>query len=163
GLYEATFTTKDGDTASAELVRGEWVMRCVPRTLDDIRKLGVNDAEDERRFETMARVSEINNTLYRTFARPLVRSMVTPATAEAMRRAHPLRVQYEVFANNNPLMAPLEAMAKAVGSHRDPVEAQNPLLTLQKTFSDQIVASLDAWAQMRDAWTEAMFLGIYGS
>jgi pimeloyl-ACP methyl ester carboxylesterase len=163
GLYEATFEAKDADMAGAELVQGEWVMRCVPRTLDDIRKLGGNDAEDERRFETMARVSEINSALYRTFARPLVRSLVTPTTAEAMRRAHPLRLQYELFANSNPWMASLEAMAKVIGSHRDPVEAQNPLLSVQKNLSDQIVSSLEAWGQLRDAWTEALFLGIYGS
>src|SRR5262249_23054302 len=70
GLYEAKFDAKGADTVNPELTQGQWVMRCEPRTLDDIRALGGNDAEDERRFETMARVSEINNTLYRTFARP---------------------------------------------------------------------------------------------
>ena len=52
-------------------------MRCEPRTLDDIRALGGNDAEDERRFATAARVSEINLSLYRTFVQPWVRAMVT--------------------------------------------------------------------------------------
>ena len=163
GLYEATFEAKGEDMAGADLVQGEWVMRCVPRTLDDIRKLGGNDAEDERRFATMARVSEINSALYRTFGRPLVRSMTTPAAADAMRRAHPLRMQYELFANNNPWMAPLEAIAEAVGTHRSPSLSENPLVSLQKTMSDQIVASLDAWAKLRDTWTETLFLGIYGS
>ena len=40
-------------------------MRCEARTLDDIRALGGNDAADERRFATAARVSEINLALYR--------------------------------------------------------------------------------------------------
>ena len=44
GLYEAVFETKGDDTTSADLVPGEWVMRCEPRTLDDIRALGGNDA-----------------------------------------------------------------------------------------------------------------------
>ena len=48
-----------------ELVTGEWVMRCEARTLDDIRALGGNDLEDERRFATAARLSEINLALYR--------------------------------------------------------------------------------------------------
>ena len=35
-------------------------MRCEARTLDDIRAMGGNSPEDERRFETAKRVSEIN-------------------------------------------------------------------------------------------------------
>jgi hypothetical protein len=58
GLYEAVFVPKTGDTASPDLVSGEWVMRCEARTLDDIRALGGNDAADERRFAAAARVSE---------------------------------------------------------------------------------------------------------
>ena len=72
-------------------------MRCEARTLDDIRALGGNDAADERRFATAARVSETNLALYRTFAQPVVRAMVNPQMAEWMQRMHPLRLQYEMF------------------------------------------------------------------
>ena len=40
------------------------------RTLDDIRALGGNDLEDERKFAAVARLSEINLGLYRTFLQP---------------------------------------------------------------------------------------------
>jgi hypothetical protein len=63
GLYEAVFEAKTQDTANPNLVTGDWVMRCETRTLDDIRAIGGNDAADERRFATAARVSEINLTL----------------------------------------------------------------------------------------------------
>ncbi len=86
GLYEAVFEAKTDDTASPDLVTGDWVMRCEARTLDDIRALGGNDAADERRFATAARVSEINLALYRTFAQPLVRAMTSAPVAEWMRR-----------------------------------------------------------------------------
>src|SRR3954449_2532436 len=46
GLYEAVFEQKTTDTANPDLVSGEWLMRCEARTLDDIRALGGNDAED---------------------------------------------------------------------------------------------------------------------
>src|SRR6516225_6094822 len=82
GLYEATFEAKSSDTASADLVTGDWVMSCEPRTLDDIRALGGNDAADERRFAAAARVSETNLALYRTFTQPLVRALASPAMAE---------------------------------------------------------------------------------
>ena len=75
GLYEAVFEHKTEDTANPDLVTGDWVMRCEARTLDDIRALGGNDAADERRFATAARVSEINLALYRTFAQPIVRAL----------------------------------------------------------------------------------------
>src|SRR5512139_2538341 len=70
GLYEAVFERKTDTAPSAELASGEWIMRCEMRTLDDIRALGGNDAADERRFATAARVSEMNLALYRTFVQP---------------------------------------------------------------------------------------------
>src|SRR2546422_7812904 len=92
GLYEATFEAKSADTTHAELAGGKWIMRCERRTLDDIRAMGGNTAEDERRFATGARVSEINLSNYRNFVQPWVRAAVTPQMAEWMRRCHPLRM-----------------------------------------------------------------------
>src|SRR5512132_2361291 len=95
GLYEATFEAKTADTANPELAEGKWIMRCERRTLDDIRALGGNDAADERRFATAARVSETNLALYRTDVQPIVRALVSSPLAEWMQQLHPLRLQYE--------------------------------------------------------------------
>ena len=89
GLYEAVFEPKMDSAAGADLVTGDWLMRCEMRTLDDIRSLGGNDAADERRFATAARVSEINLTLYRTFAQPIVRALATAPLADTLRQMHP--------------------------------------------------------------------------
>ena len=97
GLYEATFERKSGDTANPDLVSGDWIMRCETRTLDDIRAMGGNSPEDERRFATAARVSEINLSLYRTFAQPMVKAFVTPAVADWLKRWHPVRLSYEAL------------------------------------------------------------------
>ena len=75
GLYEAVLTPKGEAVDNPELVTGEWVMRCEARTLDDIRALGGNDLADERKFEAAARLSEINLSLYRAYARPVVRAL----------------------------------------------------------------------------------------
>src|SRR5437879_1883083 len=158
GLYEAKLEAKSGETASADLVTGDWVMRCEARTLDDIRALGGNDAADERRFAAAARVSEINLSLYRTFVQPWVRAMVPPAAAEAMRRMHPLRLQYELFADANPFVAPLAAAAEWVRGNRQPVKDGNPFLALQQGASQQIVAALDTWRDVHDRFGELMFL-----
>ena len=97
GLYEATFEARSPDTANADLVTGQWVMRCEQRTLDDIRAMGGNSPDDERRFAAAARVSEINLAAYRKFVQPWIKSMVTPQMADLMRKWHPLRVQYAAF------------------------------------------------------------------
>jgi hypothetical protein len=163
GLYEAKFEAKTENTASPDLVTGDWIMRCEARTLDDIRALGGNDAADERRFATAARISEINLAMYRAFAQPVVRAMMSAPAAEAMRRLHPLRLQYELFSEANPLMAPVKAMADSVREDRRPVSADNPFLALQETLSKQIVANLDAWRDMTEAFAERTFLTVYGS
>jgi pimeloyl-ACP methyl ester carboxylesterase len=162
GLYEAVLENKAGDTANPDLVTGNWVMRCEARTLDDIRALGGNDAADERRFATAARVSEINLSLYRTFAQPMVRAMVNSPMAEWMQQLHPLRLQYEFFSNANPLMARVATLAEQVRKDRKPSEANNPFVAMQENASRQIVAGLDGWRDMTEALAERTFLTIYG-
>jgi hypothetical protein len=162
GLYEAVFEAKTTDTINPDLAAGNWVMRCEARTLDDIRALGGNDAADERRFATAARVSETNLALYRTFAQPLVRALVSSPMAEWMQKLHPLRLQYELFSNANPMMAPVAALAEQLRKNRRPVGAGNPFVALQETASHQIVAALDAWRDATEALAERTFLAVYG-
>jgi hypothetical protein len=163
GLYEATFTRRTDDVTSPDLVSGDWVMRCEVRTLDDIRALGGNDAEDERRFATAARVSETNLALYRTYMQPLVRAFANPTMSEWMRNMHPLRLQYEMFSDANPFMAPIKAAAEKARHERKPVSSGNPFLAMQENFSRQIVSGLDQWRQASEKMAERSFLAIYGS
>jgi hypothetical protein len=163
GLYEAVFEPKTEDTAGRDAVTGEWVMRCEQRTLDDIRVLGGNDAADERRFATAARVSEANLALYRTFVQPAVRALINAPMAEWMHRLHPLRLQYELFSDANPLMQAVSATAQQASKDRKPVSADNPLLAFEQNASRQIVAALDAWRDINDAVAEQLFLLVYGS
>jgi uncharacterized protein DUF3141 len=165
GLYEAVFETKSGDTANPDLVTGNWVMRCEMRTLDDIRALGGNDAADERRFATAARVSETNLALYRTYAQPFVRAFVNSPLAEWMQQLHPLRLQYEFFSNANPMMAPVATLADQVRKDRKDrraAAADNPFVALQENMSRQIVASLEGWRKASEALVERTFLAVYG-
>jgi hypothetical protein len=163
GLYEAVLESKTEDIANPDLVKTNWVMRCEARTLDDIRALGGNDAADERRFATAARLSDANLALYRTFAQPFVRACVSSPLAEWMQRLHPLRLQYELFSNANPLLAWLPATAEQVRENRAPVAANNPFIAMQENLSQQIVAGLDAWRDATEALAEQTFLTVYGS
>lgn len=151
GLYQATFTPKAEAEAGADLVGGDWVMRCEARTLDDIRALGGNDLADERRFDAAARLSEVNLALYRTFAQPWVRAMATPPLAETMRRLHPLRLSYECSGRGTPFLAWGRALAQTVREHRAPAAPDNPFLTLQARVSDRIVEGLEGYRKAVEA------------
>ncbi|RTE90118.1 DUF3141 domain-containing protein [Bradyrhizobium sp. LVM 105] len=163
GLYEATFEAKGEETTSSDLVVGQWVMRCEARTLDDIRAMGGNSPEDERRFAAAKRVSELNLAAYQKFVQPWVKSMTTPQLAEAMRNLHPLRLQYEALSSQNPWMAMVKSAAEGVEENRKPVAKDNPFLAFQEQMSKQIVHVLDSWRDSQEALSEAIFLNVYGS
>ncbi|HWL71432.1 MAG TPA: DUF3141 domain-containing protein [Geminicoccus sp.] len=162
GLFEAVLTKAGPDTPNAQLVAGEWVLHFEPRDLDDIRALGCNDQADERRFATVARLSDINLGLYRTFMQPWVRALATPELALAARRLHPARLPYELFGHDGPAMRMLEEVAEEVRAQRRPVSDDNPFRLLQEQFSKAMVTMLDAWRDLRDGMTEQAFLAIYG-
>ena len=78
GLYEIVITDKSEGEVGAELLAGDFNVRIEERSIDDIRALGCNSIEDEREFEAVARVSELNNALYSTFVQPWLKTWVTP-------------------------------------------------------------------------------------
>ena len=163
GLYEATFERRDVGATNPDLISGEWLMRCEARTLDDIRALGGNADEDDRRFAAAARVSEVNLALYRTYWQPWVRTFANPAWADWLRQCHPLRLQYEMFSDANPFMSPVKPAADRIRKERKPVPASNPFLMVQERMSEQIVAGLNAWRDAAEAVAERTFLSIYSS
>jgi pimeloyl-ACP methyl ester carboxylesterase len=163
GLYEAVFEPKTDSIPGAGLVTGDWIMRCETRTLDDIRALGGNSAADDRCFATAARMSEVNLALYRTFAQPVVRALVSTPLAETLRQMHPLRVQYEMFSNANPFMAPVAGLAEEVRKNRRSIAPDNPFIATQENVSKQIVGALDDWRDLMETVAERTFLTVYGS
>jgi pimeloyl-ACP methyl ester carboxylesterase len=163
GLYEATFEAKGEETTGADLVVGQWVMRCEARTLDDIRAMGGNSPEDERRFAAAKRVSEMNLASYQKFVQPWIKNMVTPQMAELMRNLHPLRLQYEALSSQNPWMTAVKSAAEEIEDNRKPAAKDNPFLAFQEQMSKQIVHALDSWRDTQEALSETIFLNVYGS
>jgi pimeloyl-ACP methyl ester carboxylesterase len=163
GLYEAVITEVDERTINPELVEGKYLFRLEPRSLEHIRALGGNDAADDARFATAARVSEINLGLYQTLVSPIVSNVVTEPVAEAMRAMHPKRVRFAAFSDRNPIMQPVKALAETVRASRKPVSADNPFLAMERATSTWITSCLDMFGEFRDAMTEAVFLNTYGS
>ncbi len=163
GLYEAVITEVDANTENVQLIHGRYLFKLQARTLADIRAFGGNDAADERRFATAARVSDVNLGLYRTLAQPWVQSLANDQAAEASRDMHPNRMRFAMFSDRNPLMTPVKDMAEAVRAERKPVSKDNPLLAMEQAASTWISTWLDGYRLARDAMTEAMFVTTYGS
>jgi hypothetical protein len=163
GLYEAVITGVDPTVENPQLVQGGYLFTLETRKLDDIRALGGNSAEDDLAFATAARVSEVTQGVYSTLTRPAVRAMVTETGAELMRRVHPNRLGFEIFADENPLMRPVASLAETVRENRRPARQDNPFLAFERIMAEMIGGGLKLWGEARDAATEVFFFNTYGS
>jgi hypothetical protein len=163
GLYEIVITGKSESDVGAELLAGDFNVRIEERSLEDIRALGGNSIEDEREFETVARLSELNNAWYSTFVQPWLKTFATPQTASAVLAMQPLRLQYAMFSDKNPLMPMVAPLADKARAERKTPDTDNPFLRMQEQVSEMVTASLEAFGQLRDQTQEAMFHAIYGS
>jgi pimeloyl-ACP methyl ester carboxylesterase len=162
GLYEAVMTPKEAG-ATEELVGGDYLVRFEARTLDDIRALGGNSLEDERKFAAVARLSEINLGLYRAFVQPWVKAWANTGFAEWMRKMHPLRLPYEMFTPANPCLKSLSSMAESARKNRQPVSPDNTFWQAQQRMEKAIESSLKAYGDLRDRFLETTFHAVYGS
>jgi hypothetical protein len=163
GLYEAVMTPKEEGSPTAELVGGNYLVRFEARTLDDIRALGGNTEEDERKFAAVARFSEINLGLYRTFLQPWVKAWANAGFAEWSRKMHPLRLPYEMFTPANPFLKSVSSMADEVRENRQPVSSHNALWQAQERMGKAIESSLKAYGDTRDRIMESVFHAVYGA
>ena len=140
-------------------------MRCEARTLDDIRALGGNDAADERRFATVAPVSETNLALYRTFVQPFVRAPGDtrrwPTDAQTASAAAAIR---DVLRRQSVHGAARRRWPSRCATNRKPVQPDNPLLAAQAELSRTDRRALDGYgATARRHAAEQVFLAVYGS
>jgi hypothetical protein len=162
GLYEMIIEDKRPEDVGVDLLAGDYLVRFEGRTVDDI--LALDDGrEDEAAFETVARISEINEGLYDTFVSPWIRLWANDATAEALRMMHPLRLERFAISDMNPMMWPLQVIAHAVRENRRPVTADNAFVKSEQAVSQQIEESLDLYRDMRDRTQELLFKAIYNS
>jgi len=162
GLYEAVITDTTPDMPGLEYVQGRYLIQFHPRAIDDILKLD-DGRGDERAFEVVNRVSQINQGLYETFLSPLVKATSNEAAARLMRDANPARVERWAFSDLNPWMLWVKTMAEAVRANRQPVAPDNPFLKAEQNVSAQIEQALDHYRDLRDDFCERLFKGLYES
>ncbi|MGO9485353.1 MAG: DUF3141 domain-containing protein, partial [Rhodomicrobium sp.] len=160
GLFEMIVTPNDHGEAK---LTPESNATFEPRSLDDIRALGRNSPEDDRAFQTVERLSELNYNIYRTFFQAGVRALANNQTAALVRDLHPLRLSYSLFTRKSPGMQEVAKLAGPVREARQPVSASNPFWQGQGMVSAQIEAVLKAFGEARDAMVEQLFFAIFGS
>ncbi len=163
GLHEMVISPRPANVPAAGFVTGDWIARFEARSLDDIRALGRNSPADDRAFAAVARLSELNLSIYRTFMQPFVRMLANEPAANLTQTLNPLRLSYTIFGDKNPSMTGIQNLAAGVIAARKPVAADNPFLAMQTKVSEQITATLDAYRVARDQLEEQMFFGFYGS
>jgi hypothetical protein len=162
GLYELVLTPKAGAVAGGDFVEGDWISRFERRTLADVRAIVQPNADDELRFATVRRVSEINYGLYRTLLQPFLKYWINDQVVDGLNRMQMSEWPYLLFSDKNPLMQQVAALADQVRAQRTQAPADNPFVQLQPAFSAQMVAALDAYRDVRDQSMEQLFLAVYG-
>jgi pimeloyl-ACP methyl ester carboxylesterase len=161
GLYETTVSAA-ADRTDAKLIERDYLLEFSTRTIDELDEVVQHRPEDDTRFATVARISEINLGLYRNFLQPWIKAMATPDSAKWMRRMHPNRLGYRLLSDRNPLMVGVPVLAERIRQDRRPLGGDNLFRSLEGIFSDQVYRALNAWRDLRDSSTERLFMDIYG-
>ncbi|MBB3229514.1 DUF3141 domain-containing protein [Halomonas stenophila] len=161
GLYE-TSVSRAEERPDAELIERDYLLEFERRSIEELDREVQHRPEDDRRFATVARISEINLGLYRLFVQPWVQALATPEAAHWMRLLHPNRMGYRLLSDRNPLMVPVPVMAETVRRERHEVGQDNVYRAVEGILSSQITHVLDAWRNLRDRTSERVFLDLYG-
>ena len=156
GLYEMRITGAEGTGLNTG-----YQVELVARTLADIRA-ATGEAENEA-FPAVARVAEMNQTIYDMVVSPVVRQVTTERGAEFRRKLNPMRLRRTLVSDKNPLMRGLGPMAEQVRANRAPVAPGNPFIGLERAMADSIEHAIDSWRDRRDAFQEIAFHAVYGT
>ncbi|HYZ34038.1 MAG TPA: DUF3141 domain-containing protein [Crenalkalicoccus sp.] len=160
GLYEMLIEDKQPGTRAAALVPDRYVTRFELRSIADIAAL-CGSREDERSFEIVAHVSEVNAALYDQLLAPLVRQVSNEASAEAARKLHPLRVQRWALSDLNPWMLPVAWAATAARANRRQCAPDNLFRGMERDAAKLIERGIETATAMRDGMVQQVFEAVY--
>jgi pimeloyl-ACP methyl ester carboxylesterase len=158
GLYEMKIDETAGDEGNEH-----FFVSFHDRKMQDILTTVVNDREQEKDFAAVARLSELGAQTYDMALRPVLQSLVTPQSAEALREAHPSRISRKLFSDSNPLLPMMEPLVQWARESRQKITPDNPFLALERLLANSLMQSMDLLRDLRDATYENTFLAIYGT
>ncbi len=158
GLYEMMIDETAGDEGNEH-----FFVSFHDRSMQDILSTVENDREQEKDFTAVARFSELGAQAYKLSLRPVVQALVTQASADALRDAHPSRVSRKLFSDANPLLGLLAPSVDWARDTRQKAAPDNPFLALERLVANGLMQSMDLMRDLRDAAYENSFLSIYGT
>jgi hypothetical protein len=155
GLYEMKIDNPTGDSNCA---RHQYAVRFEPRKVEDLRF-----DYPQKAFERVRRVSEFNESIYRTFVSPWVKAVTNPWAAQSMQWIHPMRMKSYLWSERfMPWMRLFSILADAIDKDRHRIPDDHPLLTQERKLIAEISAYWETARKLRDAVQERAFTNIYG-
>ena len=133
------------------------------RRLEDLKKMQKHDRVDEKPFEAVAALSELNERAYELLLRPAIREATSEWMAKLVREWHPLRASHWMFSDRNPMLAWLPFAAALAQTYRHPRGDANYGRKVEHLFAEYANAALDLYRDVRDAGSEAAFYEVYGN
>ena len=158
GLYEMKIDETAGDEGNEH-----FFVSFHDRKMQDILTTVQNDREQEKDFAAVARLSELGAHTYDVALRPVLQSLVTQQTADALRDSHPSRVSRKLFSDANPLLPLMSPLADWARDNRQKTTPDNPFLAVERLMANSISQAMDLMRDLRDAAYENTFLAIYGT
>lgn len=162
GLYEAVITDTYPEMPGLEFATGRYVIRFEPREISDILALG-DDRQDERAFEVVRRISQVNQAIYDSFVSPVVRACTNEHSAALWRNLNPARFERQLFSDLNPLLQSIKPLVRNIRKNRKPIVADNPWREAEQQISVAIGKAWDAFRDFRDDNAEYIFKTVYES
>ena len=164
GLYEMKLRGKDGMEPQRwdALEPGAYSVHYEYRTMNDLKALNPEGREEEAIFSTIAKVSEVNANLYKTWFRPWVRLLSNRQVADAMGRLNSMRMQRQMLSDSTPFAAHIRTQAKAARAKRVAVADDNPLRAMEKQVAAHISEMLNRYRDVRDENTVRLIRALYG-
>jgi len=150
GLYEMKI---DNPTGDSDCHKPSYSVRFEPRKVEELKVDYPRTA-----LERVKQVSELNETLYRTFVSPCVQTLTNPWTTETLKWLHPMRSsRYLLSEAFNPWMRGVAMLAEAVANSRQPMPQEHPLTSREREAIGQITQALESVREARDAAYEQTF------
>jgi hypothetical protein len=158
GLYEMKIDETEGDEGNEH-----FFVSFHDRKMQDILTTVENDREQEKDFAAVARLSELGAETYDLALRPVLKSIVTQQTADALRDSHPSRVSRKLFSDANPVLPMMAPLVDWARDNRQKATPDNPFLAIERLMANSVMQAMDLMRDLRDAAYENTFLSIYGT
>jgi hypothetical protein len=165
GLYEMKLKAKAGLETQRwdQLEPGEYTVHYEHRTMQDILALNPEGREEEAIFSTIAKVSEFNANLYKSWVRPWVRLLANRTVGDAMGKMHALRMQRELISDALPFAPLIREMAQQAREHRVKADPDSATHHMEQQLDRTLTDALNQYRDWRDAQSVELARSLYGA